>query len=106
MEISILSKRDNPLLARTEIWAILKTDKTPTRAEVRARFAAEFGADEKQVVVDKILPMAGKPDVKVYVKIYKDENLMKRVELPKKYQVGGEQGGEEGSKQEVAEVQG
>ncbi len=106
MKISILSDRENPLLARREIWAILKVDKTPTREEVRARFAAEFGANENLVVVDKILPMAGTPDVKVYVKIYKDENLMKRLELPKKYQAGGGEGGEEGAQQEVAEVQG
>lgn len=106
MEISTISERENPLLSRKELWIRIKANKTPTVKEVREKVAAALGMDEKLVIVDHIRTEYGTPDAIAYVKVYADENVMMRVErearLRKNEVIGG---GEEGSQQEVGEVQ-
>ncbi len=104
MEISVISERENPLLSRKELWIRIKTEKMPTIKEVRDRLSAEY---EGTVIVDTIKPETGTTDVIAYVKIYKDEKTMLRVERKSKLIKNGViSDGEGSSEQEGEQVQG
>ena len=80
MEIKIASERENVLLGRKEIWVIVKGKETPKRAEIKTRLAAELGVDEKLIIIDKINTISGSSEAEVYVKVYKDEEYLKKIE--------------------------
>ncbi len=103
MEISVISERENPLLSRKELWIRIKTEKMPTIKEVRDRLSAEY---EGTVSVETIKPETGTTDVIAYVKIYKDEKTMLRVERKSKLIKNGViSDGEGSSEQEGEQVQ-
>jgi len=81
MEIKVASERENPVLGRKELWISVRSKETPKRPELKTRLAAELGVDEKLIIVDNIKTAAGTPDVEAYVKVYKDEEHLRRVEL-------------------------
>ena len=104
MEISVISERDNPLLSRKEVWVRIKAGRTPTLKEVRERLSAEY---EGTVIVDRILPETGTTDVVAYVKIYRDRDVMMRVERKSKLAKNGViSDGEGGGEQKGEQVQG
>ncbi len=104
MEVSVISERDNPLLARKEVWVRIKTEKMPTIQEVRERLSAQY---DGIVVVDRIEPETGTTDVVAYVKVYRDENVMLRVERKSKLKKNGViKDGEGSGEQEGEQVQG
>ncbi|MDN5358164.1 MAG: small subunit ribosomal protein S24e [Candidatus Diapherotrites archaeon] len=80
MEIKIASERENPLLGRKEMWVVVRAKETPRRAELKTRLAAELGVDEKLIIIDKIRTIAGTSDSEVYVKVYKDEEYLNKIE--------------------------
>lgn len=80
MEIKIASEKENPLLGRKELWIVVRAKKTPKRSELKTRLAAELGVEEKLIIVDKIKTVAGTSDAEVYVKIYKDEEYLNKIE--------------------------
>ncbi|HID09091.1 TPA: 30S ribosomal protein S24e [Candidatus Micrarchaeota archaeon] len=80
MEIKVASERENPLLGRKELWIVVRSKETPKRSELKTRLAAELGVDEKLIIVDRIKTMAGTPEVEAYVKIYKDEEFLQKIE--------------------------
>ncbi len=80
MEIVVESKRENKLLGRTELHVKVKTNKPVTRAELKTRIATELGADEKLVIIDRMKTITGSSDMEAYVKIYKDEEYLRKIE--------------------------
>lgn len=80
MEIKIASEKENPLLGRKELWIVVRAKETPKRSELKTRLAAELGVEEKLIIVDKIKTVAGTSDAEVYVKIYKDEEYLNKIE--------------------------
>jgi len=82
MEIKIIERKENKLLSREEIYVIIEHpgQATPTREELRKKIAAMLGVDEKLVVVKKILSAFGMPVSRAYINVYKDENVLRRVE--------------------------
>ncbi len=80
MEIKIASDRENKLLGRRELWIVVKAKETPKRAELKTRLAAELGVDEKLIIIDRIKTVAGSPDAEVFVKVYKNEEYLNKIE--------------------------
>jgi ribosomal protein S24E len=80
MNLVVESKRENKLLGRTEIVFRVKTNAPVKRSELKTRIAAELGVDEKLIIIDKILPITGSSDMEAFVKIYKDEEYLNKIE--------------------------
>ncbi len=84
MRISIISKEENPLLARQDIGFEAKdVSKTPSRKEIRGQLAALVNADEKSLVVDILEQNYGSSEVHGKARVYKNEKDMKRTEVAK-----------------------
>lgn len=84
MNVKIASERENPIIGRKEIWAVVRAGCTPMRSEIKTRLAAELGTEKDLIVVDKIKTATGSSDVEVYVKVYADEESKRKVELKHK----------------------
>ncbi len=80
MNIVVESKRENKLLGRTELHVRIKTNAPITRKELKTRLAAELGVDEKLIIVDKMKTITGSSDMEAFVKIYKDEEYLNKIE--------------------------
>jgi len=71
MNISQLSKTENPLLSREEVSCEITGFKTtPNRAEVRGELASNLGVDEKLVVVTSIQQKFGEGRTVVNANVY------------------------------------
>jgi len=82
MELEIISKKDNPLLDRTELEVLAHhTGKpTPTRDEVREHVAAAMKAKKDVVLVDHMESTFGKGVTRGYVKVYKTKEAALAIE--------------------------
>ena len=82
MDIEIVERKENKLLNREEVYAIVKhpNSATPSRAEIRSKISAILGKDEKLVVIKKILSSYGKQISRVWVNIYNDEDSLRKLE--------------------------
>ena len=82
MELEIVSKKDNPLLDRTELEVLAHhTGKpTPTRDEVREHVAAAMKAKKDVVMVDHMESTFGKGVTRGYVKVYKTKEAAMAIE--------------------------
>jgi len=82
MELQIESKRYNPLLKRTEIYAriVHKKSATPSREDVRNLIASEFGVNKDLVIIHYIRTGFGWTVSKVYAKIYDSIEDLRRIE--------------------------
>ena len=80
MNIVVESKRENKLLGRTEMYIRVKTNAPVTRKELKTRLAAELGVDKKLIIVDKMKTITGSSDMEAFVKIYKDEEYLNKIE--------------------------
>ena len=82
MELEIVSKKDNPLLDRTELEVLAHhTGKpTPTRDEVREQVAAAMKAKKDVVLVDHMESTFGKGVTRGYVKVYKTKEAAMAIE--------------------------
>ena len=72
MEITITEEKDNPLIGRKEIIALITHlgEITPTREAVRAKVAAQLNTDLEKVVVQNIDGHFGEPKSRLTVHCY------------------------------------
>jgi small subunit ribosomal protein S24e len=72
MELEIDSKKNNPLINRTEVHFTIhhKGESTPNREIVRSELAEKLNVKKEDVVVDNIRTSFGVQRIKGYAKIY------------------------------------
>jgi small subunit ribosomal protein S24e len=82
MELEIVSRKDNPLLDRTELEVLAHHigKPTPTRAEVRQHVAAAMKAKMDVVLVDHMESTYGMGVTRGYVKVYKTKEAAMAIE--------------------------
>ena len=82
MELEIVSKKENPLLDRTELEVLARHagKPTPTRDEVRQHVAAAMKANKDVVLVDHLESSFGRGLTRGYVKVYKNKEAAKAIE--------------------------
>lgn len=84
MKISIVSKKENPLLSRLDVeFEAKEVTATPSRRELRQQLAALTSADEKLLIVDVLGQEYGTQEVKGTARVYKTEKDLKRTETKK-----------------------
>lgn len=104
MDLSIINKKDNPLLSRVELSAEVKfvNAPTPKKEDVKKKIASVEKADEKLVVIKKIGNTYGIGKINILAYIYSSEEDLKKIE-PKKKDKNAKAGA---SKEESAEAKG
>ena len=82
MEITVTEEKENPLIGRKEIRAVITHlgDVTPTRDAVRAKIAAQLNADLENVVVQSINGHFGEPKSQLSVHLYDNSDLVLKYE--------------------------
>ena len=82
MEINIDSKRNNPLLNRTEVHftVVHKDGKTPNRELVRTELADKLNTKKENIIVNFINPSFGQSESTGYAKIYSSKDKMENLE--------------------------
>jgi ribosomal protein S24E len=82
MDIEIVSKKENPLLDRTELEVVARHEGAPTpkRDELRELVAAALKVKKDTVVVDHINTRFGLGESKGYVKVYSSKQIAMAVE--------------------------
>ena len=82
MDIEIVSKKENPLLDRTELEVVARHEGAPTpkREEVRELVAAALKVKKEAVVVDHINTRFGQGESRSYVKVYSSKQQAMAVE--------------------------
>ncbi len=82
MEISIISRKENPLLEREEITFIVDHDSqgTPSLEEVRNKLAAVLAADIQKLYIKSIKSEYGVTRSKGTARLYKTVERAKQVE--------------------------
>lgn len=85
MEIKLQNKKDNKLLARTEIGAEISYDgATPSNEAIRKAFTEQFKADEKLIIIKHVYTGFGITKADVLAFIYHDQKALEQFELIKK----------------------
>jgi len=82
MEIEIESKRNNPLLNRTEIYFTIKHEgeKTPNREIIRSELAEKLNVKKESVIVNNIQSSFGNQVISCYAKVYTSLSKSKEIE--------------------------
>ncbi len=81
MNITIIDKKENPVLSRTEIVANIIFDKaTPSRKEIQKSIAKEAKGDEKLTIIKNIKTQFGDSKAVVSALIYASEDVMNKLE--------------------------
>ena len=82
MEVQIDSKKNNPLLSRTEVYFTVKHlgEKTPNREIVRNELAEKLNSKKENIVVNFIKPNFGTNETTGYAKIYSSLQKAKEIE--------------------------
>ena len=81
MEIEIKVKRENNLLERTEVDAVVSFDgATPQTQQVRELIVQKLGCNPDLMVIRQSDPKFGETKVSLLVHIYKTPDRMKKVE--------------------------
>ena len=82
MEVQIDSKKNNPLLNRTEVYFTVKHlgEKTPNREIVRNELAEKLNSKKENIVVNFIKPGFGTNETTGYAKIYSSLQKAKEIE--------------------------
>ncbi|MEM2977166.1 MAG: 30S ribosomal protein S24e [Thermoplasmata archaeon] len=82
MDVVVISRKENPLLERTEVRfrVVHPGEKTPERELVRERLAAMLNEKKELVIVDHMRSQFGKQESLGYAKIYKSRERAMRVE--------------------------
>ena len=85
MELKIINKNEEPLLARTKVEADVIFEKaTPSREEIKNKLAADLGKDGKLIVVKAIYTTRGLKKATNLSYVYENEEALKRIEVEKK----------------------
>ena len=96
MELKIINKNEQPLLARTKVEADVIFEKaTPSREEIKNRLARDLGKDGKLIVVKAIYTTRGLKKAKNISYVYENEEALKRIEVEKKKSEGKKEAKEE-----------
>ncbi|MCU0861548.1 MAG: 30S ribosomal protein S24e [Methanomassiliicoccales archaeon] len=82
MKVQIESKKENPLLERTEVRfsAEHAGEPTPARDAVRTAIAGAVGSTKEKVVIDKMETEYGKGLSMGYAKVYSSEEALRKTE--------------------------
>ena len=82
MEIEIDSKRNNPLLKRTEVYFTVKHEgeKTPNREIIRSELADKLNSKKENVIVNILKSSFGKHETSGYAKVYSSFESIKGLE--------------------------
>jgi len=89
MEITIINKKEYPLLSRVKVESEIKFDKaTPSRDEIKSKLGKELGKEKKLIVVKGIYMEYGLKKAKNMAYIYENEEALKRIEVEKKEKSG------------------
>lgn len=82
MDVVVISRKENPLLERTELrFKVLhRGEKTPERELVREKLASMLNEKKELVIVDHMRSQFGKQESLGYAKIYKSRERAMRVE--------------------------
>jgi len=85
MELKIINKNKEPLLARTKVEAEVIFEKaTPSREEIKNKLATDLGKDKKLIVVKAIYTIRGLKKATNFSYVYENEEALKRIEVEKK----------------------
>ena len=85
MELKIINKNEEPLLARTKVEADVIFEKaTPSREEIKNKLATDLGKDKKLIVVKAIYTIRGLKKATNLSYVYENEEALKRIEVEKK----------------------
>ena len=109
MEVEIVEKNENLLLARTEVRFRIdhKTAATPPIGEVRAQLASALKAKKELLIVNRYETTFGIDSCEGNASVYKDAGVLAKVEtkttLRKNGLIKGEEKKEEAPKEEKAE---
>jgi small subunit ribosomal protein S24e len=82
MEIEIESKRNNPLLNRTEVYFIVKHpgEGTPNREIIRSELADKLNVKKENIIVNTIKSGFGIQEISGYAKVYSSVQKTKNLE--------------------------
>jgi len=82
MEIEIESKRNNPLLNRTEVYFIVKHtgEGTPNREIIRSELADKLNVKKENIIVNTIKSGFGIQEISGYAKVYSSVQKTKDLE--------------------------
>ena len=82
----ILQEKESNLLDRTSFILEMEYPKSATipRQDVRKKIADKFKVNENLVAIQKIKTKFGGKILQISCNIYKDEKLLKQLEVPKK----------------------
>lgn len=81
MELKILSKKENPLLFRTEVEGeVVFSGATPSYAELKKALSSQVKAGEDAIAVRHIYTAFGKPTARFAAMVYKDAETLKKIE--------------------------
>jgi small subunit ribosomal protein S24e len=82
MEIEIESKRNNPLLNRTEVYFIVKHpgEGTPNREIIRSELADKLNVKKENIIVNTIKSGFGIQEISGYAKVYSSVQKTKSLE--------------------------
>jgi len=97
MEIEIVSRKENKVLEREELYFKIKYEgKTPSRRKVRDNLKNMVGG--KVVIIEYIKPVYGISEADGYARIYQSENKAREVEaehiIDRNLKKGGEEAAE------------
>lgn len=100
MEIEIESKKNNPLLNRTEVYFTINHEGqgTPNREIVRSELADKLNTKRENIIVSSINSSFGINKTTGYAKVYsslKDTKGLERDHILKRNKIGGEKKKEE-----------
>ena len=101
MEIEIDSKRNNPLLNRTEVHFTIQheNEKTPNREIIRSELAEKLNAKKENIIIDNIHSSFGIQKSVGYAKIYpsvKKAEELERKHILKRNKIAGKKEKKEG----------
>ncbi len=81
MKLEILQERNNPLLRRKELDAlIIYESSTPKRDDVRKAVAEKYGVDAERVIVEKMESLFGTRSARAHIHVYDTVEDAKRYE--------------------------
>ena len=99
MEIVVDSRKENKLLEREEIHFRVKYDgSTPARRKIKDALKGHLGVGG-YIVIQKIEPLFGMKEAKVYAKVYPSEAVARKIESDYVFKRGGS-----AKKEEAAEA--
>jgi len=103
MDFQVTSDRRNELLRRRELaFTLGYSGSTPSRSEVMGRLCAILNLDEKKVVLDSVKTRFGERKMLGIARVYDDEEMLAKTELPYLRARGMPKAAKEGAEPEAA----